>query len=130
MREKIGERKLMVWMNQVKLEELNDERALRSRLAEINFMDSQSREVEQPIGETAALPRFQESVQTLQGFRGIRLITGMQLVFENCDSPGSPSQDLLWQNVTEIVDIARGWVLSCRYSRTFHSKEVRNHEAL
>lgn len=55
----------MVWMNQVKLEELNDERALRSRLAEINFMESQSREVEQPIGEPAALPRFQESVQTL-----------------------------------------------------------------
>ncbi len=85
----------MVWMNQVKLEELNDERALRSRLAEIDFMESQSREVEQPIGENAALPRFQESVQTLQGFRGIRLITGMQLVFENCDFPGSPSRDLL-----------------------------------
>ncbi len=65
MREKIGERKFMVWMNQVKLDELNDERALRSRLAGINFMESQSREVEQSIGEPAALPRFQESVQTL-----------------------------------------------------------------
>ena len=40
MREKIGERKFMVWVNQVKLEELNDERALRSRLAEIKFMGS------------------------------------------------------------------------------------------
>jgi len=71
MLEKIGERKFMVWVNQVKLEELNDERALRSRLAEIDFMESQSREVEQPIGEPAALPRFQESVQTLQGFGGL-----------------------------------------------------------
>ena len=79
----------MEWMNQVKLEELKDERALRSRLAEINSMESQSREVEQPIGETAALPRFHESVQTLQGFRGIRLITGMQLVFEIVIFPGA-----------------------------------------
>ncbi|MDE2826143.1 MAG: hypothetical protein OXL40_02385 [Bacteroidota bacterium] len=71
MLEKIGERNFMVWVNQVKLEELNDERALRSRLAEINFMESQSREVEQPIGEPAAFPRFQESVQTLQGFGGL-----------------------------------------------------------
>lgn len=75
-------KKFMAWLNHVNLEELNDERALRSRLAEINFMESQIREVEQQIGETAELPRFQESVRTLQGFRGIGLITAMQLVCE------------------------------------------------
>ena len=75
-------KKFMVWINQVELSEPNDEHVLRGHLAEIDFIQSRIREVELQIRATSALPRFRESTQILLGFRGIGLMTAMQLICE------------------------------------------------
>ena len=74
--------KFMRWLNGVMLTHENDEHVLRGYLAQIDFLQAQLREVEQQIAKTAALSRFREGVQILQGFRGIALYTAMQLVCE------------------------------------------------
>ena len=78
-------KKFMVWVNQVGLSEPNDEHVLRGHLAETDFIQSRIREVERQIRATSALPRFRESMQILRGFRGIRLMTAMQLICETGD---------------------------------------------
>ncbi|MXY07130.1 MAG: IS110 family transposase [Rhodothermaceae bacterium] len=55
---------------------------MRGHLAEIDFIQSRIREVERQIRATSALPRFCESAQILRGFRGIGLMTAMQLICE------------------------------------------------
>ena len=62
----------------VHLDQPNDEHMLQGDLADIDHLQSRIREIKQQIQDTAALPRFQEVVWILQGFRGIGLITAMQ----------------------------------------------------
>ena len=59
-----------------------DEHVLRGPWAPSDFLQAQIREVEEPIAKTAALPRFKDEVQILQGFRGMGLLTAMQLLCE------------------------------------------------
>lgn len=75
-------KKFMIWINQVELSEPTDEDVLRGYLAEIDFIQSRIREVEWQIQAISALPRFRESAQILQGFRGIGCMTAMQLICE------------------------------------------------
>ena len=48
----------------------------------MDTLDAQIREVEQRIAAIAQTPRYQRTVQELQGFRGISLFTAMQLACE------------------------------------------------
>jgi transposase len=74
--------KFMVWINKVELDYPNDEQVLRGHLADITYIQSRIQEVEQQIQTASESFRFQEPIRTLQGFRGIGLITAMQLVCE------------------------------------------------
>ncbi len=74
--------KFMVWINKVELDQPNDAQVLQGNLADITYIQSRVREVEQQIRTASESIRFQEPIQILQGFRGIGLITAMQLVCE------------------------------------------------
>ena len=74
--------RFMIWINQIKLDEPNDAYLLQSYLEEIAYIQARTQETERQIERTAALPRFLDSVQILQGFRGIGLMTVMQLMTE------------------------------------------------
>ncbi len=77
--------KFMTWINKLELDQPNDDYVLRGYLTEIEFIETRIREVEQQIRQTAATSRFGESIQILQGFRGIGLISSMQLICEIVD---------------------------------------------
>lgn len=72
----------MIWINQIMLDEPNEAYLLQSHLEEIAYIQARTQETERQIKRTAALPRFLESVQILQGFPGIGLMTAMQLMTE------------------------------------------------
>ena len=74
--------KFMVWINKVELDQSNDAQVLRGNLADIIYIQSRIREVEQQIRTASESSRFQEPIRILQGFRGIGLITAVQLVCE------------------------------------------------
>lgn len=74
--------KFMVWINQVKLDQPHDEHVLRGHLADIAYLQSRIHEVQQQIQTASRSSRLQEPIQILQGFRGIGLISAMQLVCE------------------------------------------------
>ena len=74
--------KFMVWINTIQLDQPNDEHVLRGELADMTYTKARIQDLEQQIQIASASPRFQEQIQILQGFRGIGLITAMQLVCE------------------------------------------------
>lgn len=74
--------KFMVWVNQVHLDQPNDEHVLRGDLADIVYLQTRIQDMEQQIQLASELPRFQEQCQILQAFRGIGLLTAMQLLCE------------------------------------------------
>ena len=74
--------KFMAWINKLQLEQPNDEHVLRGHLAEITYVTSRINDVESHIETASESHRYQESVQILQGFRGIGMITAMQLICE------------------------------------------------
>jgi len=74
--------KFMIWINKVELDQPNDEHVLRGNLADITYIQSRIQEVEQQIRTASELSRFQEPIRILQDFRGIGLITTLQLVCE------------------------------------------------
>ena len=75
-------KKFMVWINRIELDQANDEHVLRGHLADIAYVESRIQETEEQIKSASSMSRFQEPIQILQGFRGIGLITAMQLVCE------------------------------------------------
>ena len=74
--------RFMAWINKVELDQPNDEHVLRGHLADITYILSRIQEAEQQIRTASASFRFREPIQILQGFRGIGLISAMQLVCE------------------------------------------------
>lgn len=74
--------KFMVWVNQANLDQSNDEHVLRGDLADIAYLQARIQDVEQQIQSASELCRFQEQCQILQAFRGIGLLTAMQLLCE------------------------------------------------
>ena len=69
----------MRWLNRVPLAPKADGYRLRDDLAQMDVHQAPIREVEPPIERSAAGPRFQEAVQTLQGFRDMGRFTATQL---------------------------------------------------
>ena len=76
--------RFMIRINQIKLDKLNDAYLLQSHLEEIADIQGRTQGTERQIERTAALPRFLESVQILQGFRGTGSMAAMQLTTETC----------------------------------------------
>ncbi len=74
--------RFMRWIAQVHLDQPYDEQILRGDLEDIAYTASRIRALEQQIQIASELPRFQEQVQILQGFRGIGSLTAMQLTCE------------------------------------------------
>ena len=77
--------KFMTWINQIELDYPSDEFTLQEDLDGIAFLESRIQLIEEQIQATSELPRFQEQVQILQAFRGIGLITAMDLLCEIID---------------------------------------------
>ena len=75
----------MTWINQIELDYPNDEFTLQEDLYGIAYLESRIQAIEEQIQATSELPRFQEQVQVLQAFRGIGLITAIDLLCEIID---------------------------------------------
>ncbi len=73
-------KKFKTWINQIELERSHDEFVLRGHLNDIDY--HQGRIYEQQVKIASESEKFQQAVQILQGFRGIGLISAMQLVCE------------------------------------------------
>jgi len=86
----------MVWINKVELDQSNDAQVLRGNLEDITYIQSRIREVEQQIRTASESSRFQEPIRILQGFRGIGLITALQLVCEIGDFWRFEKSTALW----------------------------------
>lgn len=74
--------KFTAWINNVELDQPNDEYVLRGHLDDIAYIQSRIQEAEQRIRSASESLRYREPIQILQGFRGIGLISAMQLVCE------------------------------------------------
>ena len=70
---------------QIELDYPNDEFTLQEDLDGIAYLESRIQATEEQIQATSELPRFQEQVQILQAFRGIGLITAIDLLCEIID---------------------------------------------
>jgi len=85
----------MSWINKVKLDQANDEHVLRGYLVDITYVQSRTQEAEKQIYIASASLSFREPIQGLQGFRGIGLISDMQLVCEISDFRRAGKQSVL-----------------------------------
>ena len=75
-------KKFMVWVNKIDLDQPHDEHVLRGELADIGYIESRIQDLEQQIRTVSESARFQEQARILQAFRGIGLVTAMQLLCE------------------------------------------------
>ncbi len=75
-------KKFKTWINQIELERSHDEFVLRGYLNDIDYHQGRIQEIEQQVKTASKSEKFQQAVQILQGFRGIGLISAMQLVCE------------------------------------------------
>ncbi len=70
-------KKFKTWINQIELE-----RRVCGYLNDIDYHQGRIQEIEQQVKTASKSEKFQQAVQILQGFRGIGLISAMQLVCE------------------------------------------------
>ncbi len=75
-------KKFKTWIHQIEVERSHDEFVLRGHLNDIDDHQGRIQEIEQQVQTISESETFQQAVQILQGFRGIGLISAMQLVWK------------------------------------------------